>query len=143
MILYKNKKGKRNIMADFLHQSQSFDEAKIREDLANLRLELEDEKSLAEELSKDAVSQLESAQLFADQNEDLIQELKAEQDALSMELRSAVLRNKATQAAMAELDDLAKSERFQAIADSIVGIKSKLMADHDFLVTQGVAGRRF
>lgn len=130
-------------MADFLHQSQSFDEAKIREDLANLRLELEDEKSLAEELSKDAVSQLESAQLFADQNEDLIQELKAEQDALSMELRSAVLRNKATQAAMAELDDLAKSERFQAIADSIVGIKSKLMADHDFLVTQGVAGRRF
>ena len=129
-------------MADYLHQASGYDEAKIKEQIEDLKLELQDELVLAEELSGDPEAQLAAAQEFADANEASIVALKAELDSISAQLEEAVLANKAKQAAIEELDTLVKSERYQKIADNIVSVKSKLATTHDFLVKQGVVGRR-
>ena len=130
-------------MADFLHQSQSYDEAKVREDLTTLKLELQDEMKLSNTLLGDPTTQLAAAKDFVDMHETAVADLKAELDIVSEELRATVLANKVKQAALEELNTLAKSDRYQALADDISALKAELAADHDFLVAQGVEGRRF
>lgn len=129
-------------MADFSYQMQQYNRQAVEDAIADLELELQDEKELEQKLElSDSEKKVAEATEFVAENKDAILDQHGALLSLNLALRAIVKNNKDTQALDTMYDELVNSEEYRLLATQMAEIKAMIGGIRDFLIQEGVRGR--